>query len=386
MAFVSTNSITQGEQVAQLWPLLFNRYQMEISFAHRTFAWSSEAKGTAHVHVVIIGLSVKGFEPKEKRLFSYSDIKSEPVESTHKVLSPYLIDVEKLSNPHCVVRNEKKNLMGYPDLIMGSKPVEGGYYIFSDEQKNEFLKQEPNAKKFFRPFIGAQEFINGQSRWILALHETKPHELRRLPKVQERIKAVKAFRLASKKAPTRELANTPTLFEGNVLPKEAFLVIPQVSSEQRDYIPIGWLEPPIIPSDKLRVLQDAKLWHFAVLTSKMHMAWMRQVTGRLESRYMYSVGVVYNAFPWPEGLKENNKVPKKLSQLAQNILECRANHPGSTLADLYNTLTMPADLSKAHKALDKYVDKLYQKQPFKDDSARVALLFGLYEKLLAQSK
>jgi len=338
----------------------------------------------AHVHVVIIGLAARGFEPEEKRLFSYQDIKGEPVETVYKMLSPYLIDAGKLRNPHLVIRNEKQNLMGYPDLIMGSKPVEGGYYIFNDEQKNEFLQKEPKAKTFFRPFIGAQEFINGQSRWILALQKVQPQELRKLPMVLARIEAVKQFRLASKKAPTRELAKTPRQFESNIIPDKSFLVIPQVSSERRDYLPIDWLQPPAIPSDKLRVLKDAQLWHFAILTSQIHMAWMRQVTGRLESRYMYSVGVVYNAFPWPEGLQENRKAQNKLNKLAQNILDARAQHPDSTLADLYNATTMPANLSKAHTALDKYVDKLYQKEPVKDDSERVAILFGLYENLLAQ--
>jgi len=336
---------------------------------------------------VIIGLSVKGLEPKEKRLFSYSDIKGEPVESTHKALSPYLIDASELNNRHLVVRDEKYNLSGYPTMIRGAQATDKGHYIFNDEEKTEFLKVETNAAKFFRPYIGAHEFINNGSRWILVLHQAEPQELRKLPKVKQRIEAVKQFRLNSKKKATQALAQTPTRLENyTILPEHPFLLIPRVSSEQRDYIPIGYMQPPVIPSDAVQFISNAELWHFAILTSQIHMAWMRQFAGRLESRYRYSIGVVYNTFPWPIGLKENNKVQKKLSQLAQKILDCRANHPHSTLADLYSTITMPADLSKAHKALDNYVDKLYQKPPFKDDSERVALLFGLYEKLLAQSK
>jgi len=274
--------------------------------------------------------------------------------------------------------------MGYPDLIMGSKPVEGGHYIFTDEEKSAFLSQEPKAEKFFRPFIGAQEFIHGQSRWILALQQAQPHELRNLPKVAQRIEAVKAFRLASKKAPTRELAKMPILFEGNILPDKPFLVIPRVSSEQRDYIPIGYMQPPVIPSDAVQIMQNAELWHFAILTSKIHMAWVRQFAGRLKSDYRYSVGVVYNAFPWPEDLKENTKAQEKLSELAQNILDARNKYPEATLADLYNNATMPPDLRKAHAVLDKAVDKLYQSKPFNDDSERVALLFARYEALTAQ--
>jgi len=384
IAFVSTNSITQGEQVAQLWPILFNRYHLEIAFAHRTFAWTSEARGAAHVHVVIIGLCARKFEPEEKHLFHYEELKGEPVQTTHKKLSPYLMDAGTLSNPHLVVRDEKNNLSGYPPMIRGAQATDNGHYIFSDEEKTDFLKIDPNAEKFFCPYIGAHEFINNRLRWILVLHQAQPQELRQLPLVLKRIEAVKQFRLASKKKATQTLAQAPTRLEGyRIIPEKPFLVIPQVSSEQRNYVPIGWLEPPIIPSDKLRFLQDVQLWHFAILTSQIHMAWMRQVTGRMKSDYMYSIGVVYNTFPWPEGLKDNSKTQEKLSGLAQNILDTRKNYPKATLADLYNNATMPPDLRKAHITLDKAVDKLYQKAPFKDDSERVALLFSRYEILIS---
>jgi len=384
MAFVSTNSITQGEQVAQLWPLLLDQYAMEISFAHRTFNWTSEAKkGMAHVHVVIIGLTARGFELKEKRLFSYPDIKGEPILSQHKVLSPYLIDGSTLTNPYLVVRDEKYNLSGYPTMTRGAQATDKGHYIFSDEEKVEFLKIEPSAEKFFRPYIGAYEFINNGSRWILVLHQAQPQELRKLPAVLKRIEAVKQFRLASKKKATQLLAQTPTRLENHtILPEHPFLLVPRVSSEQRDYIPIGYVKPPVIPSDAVQFIENAELWHFAILTAQIHMAWMRQFAGRLESRYRYSIGVVYNTFPWPENLQNNNPVQEKLNQLARAILDVRANYPDSTLADLYHTQTMPPDLRKAHSTLDKFVDKLYQTEPFKDDSERVALLLARYEQLI----
>jgi len=216
------------------------------------------------------------------------------------------------------------------------------------------------------------------------LQQAQPHELRSLPNVEQRIEAVKAFRLASKKAPTRELAKTPRQFENNILPQQSFLVIPETSSENREYLPIGYLKPPVIPSNAIRLMLNAQLWHFAILTSKMHMAWVRQFAGRLKSDYRYSVGVVYNAFPWPQDLKENSKAQEHLSELAQHLLDTRANYPQSTLADLYHALHMPPDLRKAHAVLDKAVDKLYQSKPFNDDSERVALLFARYEVLTAQ--
>jgi len=383
IAFVSTNSITQGEQVAQLWPLLLNKYSMEITFAHRTFSWTSEAKkGMAHVHVVIIGLAAKGFELNEKTLFSYPDITGEPLQGLHKVLSPYLIDASTLTNPNLVVRNEKKSLMGYPPMIQGVKPVEGGNYIFTEEQKQAFLQKEPAAEKFFRPFTGAQEFINGNPRWILILQEAAPQELRKMPLLLQRIEAVKQLRLASPDKQVREdMALRPMTLRETRFPESPFLVFPEVSSENRDYIPIGYLNPPMIPSNLLRVLQNAQLWHFAILTSQMHMAWMRQFAGRLKSDYRYSIGI-YNSFPWPQGLHENSKAQENLSEMAQKILDSRAKYPNATLADLYHTVSMPSDLRKAHAVLDKTVDKLYQSEPFKNDSERVALLLCRYEALI----
>ena len=379
IGFVATNSITQGEQVAQLWPALFERCKLEIAFAHRTFAWGSDARGKAHVHVVILGLDRREAARPEKRLFSYPDINGEPDETRHAAVSPYLFDAHGIPNPHLTVRAESSPINGARRLITGSKPVDDGNFIFSAEQRNAFLEAEPNAAPFLRPFVEAWEYLRGSTRWILALHSVPPDVLARLPRVRERIAAVRKFREDSESLPTQKIAATPTLYHVNVLPTSPFLVIPQTSSERREYAPIGWLEPPAIPSDKLRLLSDATLAEFALLTSAMHMAWMRAVTGRLESRYMYSVGVVYNTFPMPPGDSDLSK----LELLAQAVLDARAAHPGATLADLYDPDLMPPNLRRAHQALDRAVDRLYRKSGFASERERVEHLFMLYEKMRA---
>jgi len=378
IGFVATNSITQGEQVAQLWPLLFDRCGLEISFGHRTFAWGSDARGMAHVHVVILGLTLRASEPESKRLFSYDDIKGEPKESRHKKLSPYLIAAEKLSNPHLVIHEENKPLNCFPKLVIGSKPIDDGNFIFTPEEKDAFIAREPGAARFLRPFIGAEELINGGVRYILALHDATPAEIRSMPAVMERVEKVKTFRESSRSAPTRALANTPTIYHVNVIPKTPYLVIPRVSSEKREYAPIAHAKPPTIASDSAQVLLDVQNWVFALLTSRMHMAWLRTFGGRLESRYRYSIGIVYNTFPVPE-LSELQK--QKLSQLGQAVLDARAAYPDSTLADLYDPTIMPADLRKAHKNVDSYVDKIYDSKGFVDDRHRAEHLLERYERM-----
>ena len=269
------------------------------------------------------------------------------------------------------------------NLITGSKPIDGGLYIFNTEERAAFLEAESCAGDFMRPFIGAREYVQGGERWILALHEAPPNTLTRLPLVRERIAAVRAYREASSSAPTLKLAETPTLYHVNVLPAAPFLVVPQVSSERREYVPIGWLEPPVIPSDKLRLLPDATLSDFALLTSAMHMAWMRTVTGRMKSDYMYSVAVVYNTFPTPPGLASGEADLSKLEPLAQSLLDARAAHPEATLANLYDPDLMPPNLRRAHTRLDRAVDRLYRKAPFVSERERVEHLFALYEKMRA---
>jgi hypothetical protein len=380
IGFVATSSITQGEQVAQLWPVLFDRYGLEISFAHRTFAWGSDARGMAHVHVVIIGLTRRDQEPPVKRLFSYSDIHGDPTESTHEALTPYLFDAGTVVNRHLVVEETSRPLCGVPQLLTGCQPIDKGHYIFDAEERDEFLAREPKAKKYLHPFVGSEEFINGGERWILILDGEPPGELRSMPAVMQRMAAVRKFRSESRRQSTLQLANTPTRFQVTVIPKNSFLVIPEVSSERREYVPIGWLKPPTIPSNLVRVLLDADLWHFGILTSAMHMAWLRQIGGRLESRYRYSIGIVYNPFPWPEPTDQQRA---KICSLAQAVLDARAQFPNSTLADLYDVDAMPPKLRKAHQALDDAVDKLYRSAAFAGDRDRAEHLFGLYEKLVA---
>ena len=380
IGFVATNSISQGEQVAQLWPLLFERFGLEISFAHRTFAWSSDARGAAHVHVVIVGLVRQQQEPTLKRLFSYSDIDGDPTESQHRALSPYLFDAGSVVNRHLVVEEVSRPLCAVPQLVIGSKPIDEGHYIFSAEEKQEFLLSEPLATEFMRPFVGSVEFINRLERWILYLEQARPGQIRAMPLVKERIAAVREFRGNSKSAGTRALAETPTRFHVTVVPNRPFLVIPEVSSERRRYVPIGWLRPPAIPSNLVRVLLDVDLWQFGVLTSAMHMAWLRQIGGRLKSDYRYSIGIVYNTFPWPEVTDAQRS---KIRLLSQDVLDVRAEFPESTFADLYDVDTMPPKLLSAHRALDVAVDRLYRTAAFSGDRDRAEHLFGRYEQIVA---
>lgn len=377
IGFVATNSITQGEQVGQLWPILFERCKLDISFAHRTFAWGSDARGKAHVHVVIIGLDHQERARTKKHLFSYSNIQGEPLKSDHSMLSPYLFDASGLTNPHIIVREESRPINGLRKMTIGSQPIDKGYYIFEKEEKDKFLEIEPGASPFMRPFMGAREFLQGKKRWILALHDTPPNVLVQLPHVRERIAAVRAYRESSKRVSTKKLAKVPRIWQVNVIPEAPFLAIPETSSERREYIPVGWMEPPVVPSNSLKVLVGATLKDFALLTSAMHMAWMRTVGGRLESRYRYSIGVVYNTFPVPPvGANRTS-----LESLAQAILDIRVAYPEETLSDLYDPDLMPPILRRAHQKLDDAVDKLYRRQSFDSERERVEHLFVLYEKM-----
>jgi len=379
IGFVATNSISQGEQVAQLWPILFDRFHLEIAFAHRTFQWESDARGKAHVYVVILGLDHKEREKPEKRLFSYPDIKGEPLESEHSVLSPYLFDASDLKNPKINVREVSQPMNGLSQMIIGSQPIDGGHYIFNEKSRNEFLEMEPGATQFMRPYIGAREFLNGKKRWILALHDVPPNILATLPYVRERITNVRNYRQVSKRVSTIKLSKTPTLYQVNTLPHNPFLVIPRISSQRREYIPIGWLHPPAIPSDQVLVLKNASLIDFALLTSSMHMAWMRYIAGRLGNGYRYSVGVVYNTFPLPPQPCDLDS----LTPLAQAILNIRDDYKDATLAQLYDPDLMPPDLRSAHQKLDIAVDKLYHSEGFDSEQDRVQYLFRLYEKMIS---
>lgn len=389
IGFVSTNSITQGEQVAQLWPVLFERGGLEIAFAHRTFEWGSEARGKAHVHVVVIGLDRAEHVPPERRLFSYPNIKGDPEETRHKALSPYLIDASGLEDPHLVVREVSRPINGMERIVIGSKPIDGGYYIFSEQEREAFLAVEPGAAQFLHPYIGAREFLHGGMRYILYLAEASPSVLAPLKHVRQAIRNVRRYRLGEiaargksedvKKVPGQssiDLAETPTLFHVTVVPNAPFLVLPKVSSERREYAPIGYLEPPTIASDLLFVARNMNKSDLALLTSSMHMAWLRHVGGRLKSDFRYSIGLVYNTFPLPKGDLT------KLDPYAQAVLDARAVHPEATLADLYDPDLMPANLRKAHRALDAAVDKMYRRSGFESDRERVEHLFGLYEQMV----
>ncbi len=379
IGFVATNSITQGEQAAQLWPLLFDRCKLEIAFAHRTFAWGSDARGKAHVHVVVLGLDRREDARPEKRLFSYPDLNGDPEETRHAALSPYLFDAGGLRDPHLVVREENHPINGLARLKTGVQMIDNGILTFSEEEKERFLSEEPGAARYFRRYIGGNEYINGFHRWILYLRDAHPADLGNLPAVKALVAEVRRYRSSSKRTSTRRMADYPTQVGVDERLDRDYLVIPNTSSERREYVPIGWLGPDVIASQKLRLLPNATLADFALLTSTMHMAWMRTVTGRLKSDYMYSVGVVYNTFPAPPAGADLSA----LAPLARAVLDARAAHPGATLADLYDPDLMPPGLRRAHARLDRAVDRLYRRAPFASERERVELLFTLYEKARA---
>jgi type I restriction-modification system DNA methylase subunit len=373
-AFVSTNSIVQGEQTAILWKPLQVKYNIQIHFAHRTFKWNNEARGNAAVNCVIVGFA--SFSTSKKRIFDYTDVNGEPHEFQATNINAYLVDaknifIENLSNPICNV----------PKMSFGSMPRDGGHLIMTNYEKDEFLKIEPLAKKWIRPYTGAQEFINGYLRYCLWLIDISPKELAQLPNVLKRIADVKVFRMASKALTTRNFANTPALFCQIAQPKSDYLLIPRVSSEKRKFIPIGYLKEEVIANDQVLTIPYATLFHFAVLTSTMHMSWVSNVCGRLESRFRYSKDIVYNNYPWPE-----NPNPKQITAIetaAQKVLDVRTSFSDSSLADLYHPLTMPPALTKAHQELDKAVDLAYRPQPFLNETKRMEFLFELYEKYTA---
>ncbi|MGY4255308.1 hypothetical protein ACVI1L_002376 [Bradyrhizobium sp. USDA 4516] len=380
IGFVATNSITQGEQVAQLWPSLFGRYQLEISFAHRTFAWESEARGAAHVHVVIIGLAPRSRQPNFKRLFSYSDPYANPHETRHPALSAYLLDASGLADPHVVVTERNRPLADVPAIESGTQPIDNSHLIFNADERAVFLRQEPKARRFMRPFWGTTEFLSGAGRWILALQNATPAQLRAMPRVRNRLALVKKFRKASKRAQTLRIADFPTRFNVESIPTADYLAIPEVSSENREYIPIGWLSPPTIPSNLLRIIEGADLWHFGIITSRMHMAWARLIGGRLESRLRYSSGINYNCFVWPEA---NATQRSRISNLAQRVLDARTQAGSVSYEDMYDPIAMTPNLRRAHRNLDVAVDRLYRQSGFQSDADRVTFLLALYERAVA---
>jgi hypothetical protein len=374
VAFVSTNSIVQGEQTSILWGQMLNKYNIKIHFAHRTFKWSNEAKGNAAVYCVIIGFA--NFETNDKSIFEYEDIRGEAHEIKAKNINPYLVDakdilINKRTNPICNV----------PKIKFGNQPIDGGFLLFAEDDKVKAIEKEPFISKYIRKYVGSVEFINNIPRYCLWLKNAEPADLRRSIFLSERLKHVKIYRENSPRKDTRVLANIPSQFAFVSHNESEYIIIPSVSSERRRYIPIGFMPSNVIASNLCLIIPDAKMFHFGILTSEMHMSWVRNICGRLKSDYRYSNSVVYNNFPWPEN--PSQKQIKAIEKAAQKVLGVRLQFPNNTLADLYDPLTMPPALIKAHNDLDKAVDLAYRPQAFANEANRMVFLFELYEKYTA---
>ncbi len=370
-AFVSTNSIAQGEQVGVLWNELFNKYKIKIHFAHRTFSWSNEARGNAAVHVVIIGFA--NFDANNKLVYEYHHIKGEPHAVSVKNINPYLVEGKDFA-----LTTRKKSISNVPEMVKGSQPTDDGNLILSDNDKIELLNDDPHIEKFVKPLLSAKEFLHNQKRWCLWLMDANPTELKQSPTIIERIEGVKQFRLKSTKAATIKWAEMPSLFTEIRQPKSDFVLIPRHSSENRKYIPFGFFSKDFIVSDSCNAIPNATIYHFGVLTSLMHNVWIKYVCGRIKSDYRYSNDIVYNNFPWPEN--PNEKQVQIVEATAEGVLNARAQFPNSSLADLYDPNTMPPVLVKAHQALDKAVDLCYRPQAFINETKRIEFLFELYDK------
>ena len=380
IAFVSTNTITQGEQCGVLWPHLF-KYGIRIQFAHKSFEWESEARGKAHVHCVIIGMT--GNDKKECSLYSYKNPKSDYEVSKVSRLNGYLVEGTSQE-----ISFRSRTPKGRLKMHEGSNPRDaarrknpaGGHYpktsnlILDKEHYDELLEKEPEIEKWIKPFVGSRELISGIWRWCLWLKNANVNEIRNSEAIQERLDRIRLGRSESSRKQTKDFVKYPTLFVDDMQPTETYLAVPVVSSEKREYIPLSFLPPSVVASGSLRIIPKAPLHYFGILTSTMHMAWMRTVGGRMKSDYSYSTGV-YNSFPWPE-MDDSKK--EKISILSQQILDARKAED-ATLEALYDPLNMPPILRKAHEVLDKAVDRLYRKKPFQDEEDRLKHLFNLYE-------
>jgi len=371
VAFVSTNSIVQGEQTNLLWGLLQNKYNIKIHFAHRTFKWNNEAKGNAAVYCVIVGFA--NYDTTNKSIFDYEDIKGEAHELRAKNINAYLVDAKDI-----LVEKKTKPICNVPNIIKGNYYAKSEGLIIEEEDLDFLITNEPNAKKWIKLLIGADEFINNRKRYCLWLVDCPPDELRKMPLVMERVNRVREDRLKSTDKGMQNLA--PTRFRETNNPEKC-LVIPVVSSERRNYIPMGFIDKNTISTNGNLIMPNAELFHFGVLMSAMHMAWVKSVCGRLESRFRYSKDIVYNNYPWPEN--PSDKQVKAIETAAQKVLDARLQFPNSSLADLYDPLTMPPALVKAHNELDKAVDLAYRPQAFTSEANRMVFLFELYEKFTA---
>jgi hypothetical protein len=370
VAFVSTNSISQGEQPGILWNELYQKYNIKIHFGHRTFRWNNEARGMAHVYVVIIGFA--SYDTDGKLIYYYENPDSEAHETQAGNINPYLIDM-----PDFVITSCRKPICKTPEMLKGSQPTDDGNLIFTNAEKNDFQKNEPDAKRFFKQLISAKEYLNNEKRWCLWLKDAKPEDIRNMPHVMERIDKVRQFRLSSARAQTLKAADIPSLFSEIRQPENNYILIPRHTSENRKYVPFGFFSPEYIVHDSCACIPNATPYHFGVLSSEMHMTWMRHVCGRLKGDFRYSNDIVYNNFPWPENPSDNNK--KSVERAVQNILDIRKEFSSSSLADLYDPLSTPPSLVKAHKDLDKAVDLCYRPQMFADEMRRIEYLFSLYK-------
>jgi hypothetical protein len=373
-AFVSTNSISQGEQVGYLWSVLFNRFDIKLHFAHKTFKWSNEAKGNAAVYCVIIGFGC--FDTPNKRIFEYEDIKGEPHEVKVARLNPYLVEGKDF-----VIRSRNKPICNVPDIVFGSMPNDNGFLLLTDEEKNDLVFKEPALVLYIRPLISTKEFLNNTKRWCFWLKNVNPAELKKYNTILKRVELVNEYRLKSKRLATRKLASFPTLFGEDRHPESQYILVPSTTSENRKYIPLGVFNENNIANNSCHIIPNGKMYHFGVLSSVMHMIWVSYVCGRLKSDFRYSSNLVYNNFPWPENPTKVQEI--NIEKAAQKVLDTRAEFPDCSLAALYDPLTMPPKLVKAHQELDRAVDLAYRSQPFTSDANRMEFLFELYEKYTA---
>jgi hypothetical protein len=375
VAFVSTNSISQGEQVGILWKELFSNYGIKIHFAHQTFNWSNEAKSNAAVHVVMVGFA--SFDTTNKRIFEYEDIKSDAHEKIVKNINPYLVEGDDI-----VIEKRRKSLCDVPNISFGSMPNDGGNFLLTDEEKEELIKNEPLCEKYIKPLLSAREFLNGKNRWCLWLEELNPNDLKSMPLVKQRIENVRKLRAESTREATKKLAEYPTLFGELRQPKDNYILIPRVSSSNRNYVPMGFFNNNYIASDTCLSISNGTLFLFGILTSSIHMIWLNYIGGRIKSDYRYSNELVYNNYPFPKNVTEKQK--SVVEEKAQNVLDIRASFSDCSLADLYDPLSMPPNLKKAHQELDRAVDNCYGTKSFKNDKERIEFLFGLYEEYLGE--
>ena len=380
-AFVSTNSIAQGEQVGILWKEMFEQYNMKIHFAHQTFRWNNDADGVAAVHCVIIGFA--NFDTSEKYVYEYENIGGEPAEVKVKNISPYLIEGSNI-----VVTKKTKPLCNVSEMVFGNMANDGGHLILNEDEKNDIIKKYPNASKYIKKFIGSEEFINGWHRYCLWLVDANPAEIKLIKPIIERIEKVKEHRLLSNRPATNKLAEKPHLFGEIRYSNSNFLLIPRVSSERRIFIPIGFMGADIIVNDRCAFVPNATLFEFGIIASSMHMAWIKYTCGRLKSDYNYSNQIVYNNYPFPKDCSDLQK--KQVVLCAENLMKIREKYlkSGSVYADLYDPITfyMRKDLVDTHKALDKAVDACYGKATYTNDAKRIAFLFGEYERLILNEK